>query len=179
MALENWQVDAAHSSVGLVVKHMVISKVRGKFGRWTAKLALDTANLPASSVEVEIEAASIDTGVTDRDAHLRSADFLDVAKHPKITYRSKAVHVVSPEKLRVAGDLTIRGTTREVTLDVDYGGTARDPWGNVRAGFTAHASLSRKDYGLTWNQALEAGGVLVGDRVDVEIELEAIQPAKK
>ncbi len=179
MALENWQVDAAHSSVGLVVKHMVISKVRGKFGRWTAKLALDTANLPASSVEVEIEAASIDTGVTDRDNHLRSADFLDVAKHPTISYRSKSVQVVSPEKLRVVGDLTIRSTTREVSLDVDYGGTARDPWGNVRAGFTAHTSFSRKDFGLTWNQALEAGGVLVGDRVDVEIELEAIQPARK
>ena len=177
MANETWQVDPAHSAVNLVVKHMVISKVRGKFTRWNAKLQLDTANLAASSVEVEIEAASIDTGVGDRDAHLRSADFLDAQKYPTLRYRSRSVQVVSPEKLRVVGDLTIRDTTREVVLDVDYGGKAKDPWGNERAGFAAHAAINRKDWGLVWNQALETGGLLVGERVDVEIELEAVRAA--
>ncbi len=177
MANETWQVDAAHSAVNLVVKHMVISKVRGQFGRWTARLTLDAADLTRSSVEVEIEAGSIQTGVADRDAHLRSADFLDVEKHPTIRYASRKVESTSPGKLRVTGDLTIRGVTREVPLDVEVGGQAKDPWGNVRMGFAATASLSRKDFGLTWNQALETGGVLVGDRVDVEIELEAIRQA--
>jgi polyisoprenoid-binding protein YceI len=177
MANENWQVDAAHSAVNLVVRHMVISKVRGQFARWNAKLSLDAADLARSSVEVEIEAASIQTGVADRDAHLRSADFLDVEKQPVIRYASRKVEVASPGKLRVTGDLTIRGVTREVPLDVEVGGQAKDPWGNLRMGFAATASLSRKDFGLTWNQALETGGVLVGDRVDVEIELEAVRQA--
>ncbi len=177
MANETWQVDGAHSAVNLTVRHMVISKVRGRFAKWNAKLALDTADLSRSSVEVEIDAASIDTGVADRDAHLRSPDFLDVGKYPALTYRSRRVEVVSGERLRVFGDLTIRGTTREVVLDVEYGGQGKDPWGNQRVGFTATASLNRKDFGLTWNQALETGGVLVADRVDVEIELQAIRQA--
>ena len=177
MAQQNWQVDGAHSAVNLAVRHMVISKVRGHFTKWNAKLALDMADLTKSSVEVEIEAASIDTGVSDRDTHLRSADFLDVQKYPTLTYRSRKVEVVSKERLRVVGDLTIRGVTREVPLDVEVGGQGKDPWGNVRAGFSATTSINRKDFGLTWNQALETGGVLVADRVDIEIELEAVQPA--
>lgn len=178
MANGNWQVDAAHSAVNLTVKHMVISRVRGRFGKWTAKLSLDTANLAASTVEVEIDAASIDTGVADRDAHLRSADFLDVEKYPTIRYASRKVEVLSPERLRIVGDLTIHGVTREVPLDVEVGGQGKDPWGNLRAGFEATASFNRKDFGLTWNAALETGGVLVADRVDVQIELEAVQQAK-
>lgn len=177
MANETWNVDPAHSAVNLVVRHMVISKVRGQFGRWNAKLSLDPADLSRASVEVEIEAASIQTGVADRDAHLRSPDFLDVEKHPVLRYASRKVEVVSPGRLRVTGDLTIRGVTREVPLDVEVGGQAKDPWGNVRIGFAATTSLSRKDFGLTWNQALETGGVLVADRVDVEIELEAVRQA--
>jgi polyisoprenoid-binding protein YceI len=177
MAQETWQVDAAHSAVNLTVRHMVISKVRGRFTKWNATLQLDTANLARSAVEVDIEAASIDTGVVDRDTHLRSPDFLDAAKHPSLRYRSRRVEVVSPERLRVVGDLTIRDVTREIALDVEYGGQGKDPWGNLRVGFTATASLNRKDFGLTWNQALEAGGVLVADRVDLEIELEAVQQA--
>jgi polyisoprenoid-binding protein YceI len=178
MALENWQVDAAHSAVGFSVRHMVISKVRGRFARFAAKLTLDPADLTRTSVEVEIEAASIETGVSDRDNHLRSADFLDAANSPKLTYRSRQVEALSPERLRLKGDLTIRGVTREVTLDVDYGGRGKDPWGNERVGFTATTSVNRKDFGLTWNQALETGGVLVADRVDIEIELQAIRQAK-
>ena len=174
MANENWQVDGAHSAVNLTVRHMVISKVRGRFTRWNAKLQLDTANLARSAVEVDIEAASIETGVADRDNHLRSPDFLDVQKYPVLTYRSRRVEAPSKDRLRVVGDLTIRNVTREVVLDVEYGGQGKDPWGNQRAGFTATASLNRKDFGLTWNQALETGGVLVADRVDIEIELEAV-----
>jgi polyisoprenoid-binding protein YceI len=174
MANENWQVDGAHSAVNVTVRHMVISKVRGRFTRWNAKLQLDTANLTRSAVEVDIEAASIETGVADRDNHLRSPDFLDVQKYPALTYRSRRVETPSKDRLRVVGDLTIRNVTREVVLDVEYGGQGKDPWGNQRAGFTATASLNRKDFGLTWNQALETGGVLVADRVDIEIELEAV-----
>ncbi|ABS27388.1 YceI family protein [Anaeromyxobacter sp. Fw109-5] len=175
MANESWQVDGAHSAVNLTVRHMVISKVRGRFTKWDAKLALDTADLARSSVEVEIDASSIDTGVGDRDAHLRSPDFLDAQKYPKLHYRSRRVEAVAKDRLRVVGDLTIRDVTREVVLDVEYGGQGKDPWGNQRVGFTATASLNRKDFGLTWNQALETGGVLVADRVDVEIELQAIR----
>jgi polyisoprenoid-binding protein YceI len=177
MANESWQVDGAHSAVNLTVRHMVISKVRGRFTKWDAKLALDTTDLARSSVEVEIDASSIDTGVADRDAHLRSPDFLDAQKYPKLRYRSRRVEAVAKDRLRVVGDLTIRDVTREVVLDVEYGGQGKDPWGNQRAGFTATASLNRKDFGLTWNQALETGGVLVADRVDVELELQAIRQA--
>ncbi|HTT70130.1 MAG TPA: YceI family protein [Anaeromyxobacteraceae bacterium] len=177
MATENWQVDLAHSSIGFSVRHMVISKVRGRFTRWSAKLTLDPKGLDRTTVEVDIEAASIETGVSDRDNHLRSADFLDAERSPKLTYRSRRVEMLSPERLRVVGDLAIRGVTREVVLEVEYGGRGKDPWGNERAGFTATTSLNRKDFGLTWNQALETGGVLVADRVDIEIELQAIRPA--
>ncbi|HEX9242829.1 MAG TPA: YceI family protein [Anaeromyxobacter sp.] len=177
MANKSWQVDGTHSTVSLAVRHMVISKVRGRFSRWNAKLDLDTADLARSSVDVEIEAASIDTGVADRDAHLRSPDFLAAEKFPTLRYRSRRVEKVSGDRLRVVGDLTIRDVTREVVLDVEYGGQGKDPWGNQRVGFTASASLNRKDFGLTWNQALETGGVLVADKVDVELELEAVQPA--
>ena len=177
MAQETWQVDGAHSAVNLAVRHMVISKVRGHFSTWSAKLQLDTTELTRSTVEADIEAASIDTGVADRDTHLRSPDFLDAAKYPTLRYRSRRVEAVSKDRLRVTGDLTIRDVTREVVLDVEYGGQGKDPWGNTRVGFTATASLNRKDFGLTWNQALETGGVLVADRVDIEIELQAIKQA--
>jgi polyisoprenoid-binding protein YceI len=177
MANESWQVDGAHSAVNLTVRHMVISKVRGRFTKWSAKLALDSADLSRSAVEVEIEAASIDTGVADRDNHLRSADFLDAQKFPTLRYRSRRVEAPSKDRLRVTGDLTIRDVTREVVLDVEYGGQGKDPWGNQRVGFSATTSINRKDFGLTWNQALETGGLLVADRVDIEIELQAIRQA--
>jgi polyisoprenoid-binding protein YceI len=120
---------------------------------------------------------AVDTGVADRDNHLRSPDFLDAERYPSLRYRSRRVDVISAERLRVIGDLVIRNVSREVVLDVEYGGRGKDPWGNERAGFTATASLNRKDFGLTWNQTLETGGVLVADRVDIEIELQAILQA--
>jgi polyisoprenoid-binding protein YceI len=179
MGKQSFQVDAAHSAISFSVRHMVISKVKGKFAKWTAKLDLDAADLAAASVEVEIDAASIDTGVPDRDAHLRSADFFDTAKYPTLTYKSRGVKVLGPESLRVIGDLTLHGVTKEVDLEVELGGQGKDPWGNVRTGFTARASLNRKEFGLAWNQALETGGVLVSDKVEIEIELQAIQQAAK
>ena len=179
MGKQSWQVDAAHSAVSFSVRHMVISKVKGRFAKWTAKLDLDTSDLTAASVEVEIDVASIDTGVPDRDAHLRSADFFDAAKYPTLTYRSRSVKQAGPEALHVVGDLTLHGVTKEVALEVELGGQGKDPWGNLRTGFTAKTSVNRKEFGLAWNQALETGGVLVAEKVEIEIELEAIQQAGK
>jgi len=116
-----------------------------------------------------------DTGVAERDTHLRSADFFDVAHYPELIFQSKGVEKVGDEALQVTGDLTIRGVTREVVLDVEYAGKTKDPWGNERAGFTAKAAVDRKDFGLTWNQVLEAGGVMVGDRIAIELEVEAVK----
>lgn len=171
-----WDIDTTHSAITFQVRHMVIAKVHGRFARWTGAVELDPADLSRSSVEVRIEAASIDTQVADRDAHLRSADFLDVEKHPEITFRSTRVEQ-GAGGLRVVGDLTIRGVTREVVLDTEYAGTAKDPWGNERAGFSARTTIDRKAFGLTWNAALETGGVLVGEKVEIVLEVEAIKKA--
>lgn len=177
MTTTNWNIDATHSGINFSVRHMVVSKVRGRFTKYTGSVQLDAGDLTASTFDVEIDAGSIDTGVAQRDAHLRSADFFDVEQHPALRYRSRRIEKLSDERYRVLGELTIRGVTREVPLEVEYGGRAVDPWGNERAGFTARAALSRKDFGLEWNQALEAGGVLVGDRVEVDIELEVVRAA--
>lgn len=168
-----WQLDPAHTQVEFAVKHMMFTSVRGRFGEVSGKLELDPENPNASRVEVEIDAASIDTGVPDRDAHLRSADFLDAENHPKLTFRSTAVKGADfepGEDFQVEGELEIRGTTRKITLDAIYHGQGKDPFGNHKAGFTAEMDLDRSDFGLTWNQALEAGGVLVGERVKITID---------
>jgi polyisoprenoid-binding protein YceI len=177
MALESWQIDGTHSAVSLTVRHMLISKVRGRFTRFSAKLEFDKDDPTRSAVAVDIEAASIDTGAGDRDTHLRSPDFLDAKGYPLLSYRSRRVEVVSPGRLRIVGDLALRAVSREVVLDTEYGLVSKDPWGNERALFNATASLNRSEFGLTWNQVLEAGGVLVGDRVDIEIEIEAVKQA--
>jgi polyisoprenoid-binding protein YceI len=171
-----WDIDPTYSAITFQVRHMVIARVHGRFARWTGALDLDPADLSRSSVAVTIEAGSIDTQVADRDAHLRSADFLDVEKHPEITFRSTRVER-GAGGLRVVGDLTIRGTTREVALETEYAGTARDPWGNERAVFSARTSIDRKAFGLTWNAALETGGVLVGEKVEIGLEVEAVRKA--
>lgn len=171
--MTTWNVDSAHSAVNFSVRHMVFAKVRGRFAQWSAQLDLDPADLTKASVSVEIEATSIDTGVVDRDNHLRSTDFFNVAEFPRLTFVSKKVEKAG-SKYAVHGDLTIRGTTHPVVLDVVYDGTGKDPWGNQRTGFTASTSINRFDYGLNWNQALEAGGVLVGEKVEIEIELQAV-----
>jgi polyisoprenoid-binding protein YceI len=172
-----WNVDVAHSGVNFSVRHMVISKVRGRFAKFSGRLQLDERDLTRSSVEVEIDASSIETGVAERDAHLRSADFFDVEKFPQLTFKSRRVEQLAGDRYRVVGDLTIHGVTREVPLEVEAGGTEKDPWGNERTGFSARAQIDRRDYGLVWNKAIETGGVVVGDRVDIEIDLEAVRAA--
>ncbi len=178
MSANNWNIDGTHSGVNFSVRHMVFAKVRGRFGKFGGSLDLDPADLAKSSVDIQIDAASIDTGTPDRDNHLRSPDFFDVAKYPQLTFKSRKVERKGDTEYKVTGDLTIRDTTREVVLDVEFGGTGKDPWGNQRLGFTASARIDRKDFGLKWNQVLEAGGVLVGEKIDIEIELQAVAKAE-
>jgi polyisoprenoid-binding protein YceI len=180
MSLEKWEIDSSHSGIHFSVRHMVVAKVRGKFARWSGSILAEDGDLARAQASVVIDASSIDTGVAERDAHLKSPDFLDVASFPEITFKSRGVAKQSDERLRVSGELTIHGVTRDVVLDVEYTGRTTDPWGNERTGFTASTTLERKDFGLTWNQVLEAGGVMVGDRINIEIEVEAVkQSAEK
>jgi len=174
MTIQNFQLDPAHSSVGFAVRHMMFAKVRGRFGSFHGTVALDAEDVTRSKVTVDIDAASIDTGTPDRDYHLRSADFFDAELFPKLTFESTKIEALGGEKYAVHGRLTIRDVTRDVVLQAEYGGLAKDPWGNQRALFTASGSLDRREFGLKWNQALEAGGVLVGERVDLELEVQAV-----
>ncbi len=172
-----WNIDTTHSGINFSVRHMVFAKVRGRFSQWSGALRLDSSELTRSSVEVEIDAASIDTGVADRDNHLRSGDFFDTERFPKLRFKSLGVEKSDETHLKLRGELTIRDVTKEVVLDVEYGGQAKDPWGNTRAAFTAKTAINRPDFGLTWNQVLEAGGVLVGERIDIELEIQAVKAA--
>ena len=172
MANEFWEFDTSHSSVEFSVRHMVVAKVRGSFHKWSGKLNLDTENFAASSVEVAIETASIDTRDAQRDGHLKSADFLDVEKYPTIDFKSTKVEKKGDTELRITGSLTVHGVSKEVVLDAEYGGRAKDPWGGERAGFHAKTKIDRREFGLQWNQVLEAGGVLVGDTVEITIDVE-------
>lgn len=172
-----WQIDPAHTAVEFSVKHMMFTTVRGRFKDVKGTIVVDEQNPDNSRVNVEIAAASIDTGSSDRDTHLRSADFLDVEKHPTITFRSKSVErAVKKEgdNFKLTGDLTIRDKTIEVTLDCEYGGTGKDPWGGTRAGATAAGKIDRRQWGLQWNQALETGGILVGNDLKIELEVQAV-----
>ena len=171
-ALSTWTIDPAHSRAGFAVRHMMISTVRGSFGAVTGTLDIDDADPTRSSVRLEIDAATIDTGTEQRDAHLRSADFFDVETFPTLTFESRRIEATGQGRYRVAGDLTIRDVTREVVLDVEEEGRGTDPWGGERIGFTAVTKLDRAEFGLTWNQALEAGGVLVANEVKVTVELQ-------
>ena len=170
-----WDIDTSHSSVGFTVRHLVISKVHGRFSRWSGTLLLDEAQPAASSIEARIETASIDTNEPQRDAHLRSADFFDAGKHPEITFRSTDVESAGEGRYRMTGELAIAGTTRKAVLEVEALGKVKDPWGGERAGFSARTTIDRRDYGLTWNQALETGGVVVGEKVETALEIEAVQ----
>lgn len=174
MTTATWNIDVTHSAVHFYVRHMVISKVHGRFARWSGAITLDEQDLTRSAVEVRIEAASIDTQVADRDTHLRSADFLDVARYPEIRFTSRRIEKAG-DGYRVIGDLDLHGVVREVALTAEFAGIGKDPWGNTRAGFSAKAALDRKDFGLTWNAALETGGLLVGEKVEIAIELEAVK----
>lgn len=175
MAKEIWDIDTAHSSINFWVRHMVISKVRGRFAKWSGVIEMEENDLSTAHVEVHVDARSIDTNEPQRDDHLRSADFLEVEVYPELAYVSRRVDVVDSTRFRVIGDLTVHGVTREVTLEAEYAGRGKDPWGNERAGFSARSTLDRKDYGLRWNAALETGGFLVGDKVELTLEVEAVK----
>ena len=174
----NWTIDSAHSFDGFKIKHMMISDVRGSFRDVQGTAVFDANDLKQAKVNVEIAAASIDTGIKKRDDHLRSADFFDVEKYPTLTFTSKQVKNISGDNFTLVGDLTIHGVTKEVELAVT-GPTAemKDPWGNTRRAAKATTEINRKDFGLTWNSVLEAGGVLVGDEVQIEIEVQFIKQA--
>ena len=172
-----WQLDPAHSTIEFAVKHMMFTTVRGRFTTFNGTVQVDEQNPDHSRVEVTIDSASIDTGVADRDAHLRSGDFLDVEHYPDITFRTRRVdgaHKKEGDRFRVLGDLEIRGKAIPITLDATFGGVGKDPWGKQRAGFAARTEIDRRDWGLLWNQALETGGILVGNSVKIEIEAQVI-----
>jgi polyisoprenoid-binding protein YceI len=173
--MSKWNVDPTHSSVHFTVRHMVFAKVHGAFEKFDATLDLDDADLARSKIDVTIDAASINTKEDKRDAHLRSPDFFDVENHKKLTFKSKHIERQSDTEYRVTGDLTIHGVTREVPLDVELTGRGKDPWGGERMGFSAKTTVNRTDFGLKWNQALETGGVLVGEKVEVSIDLEVMK----
>jgi polyisoprenoid-binding protein YceI len=173
-----WRLDPAHSSVEFSVKHLMMTTVRGRFKEVEAVITADEEHPEGCCVEATIKAASIDTGVPERDAHLRGPDFLDVERYPDITFRSKRLEGnfdQEGDRFRMLGDLTIRDTTMEIRLDCTYDGRGMDPWGKERAGFSAHTELDRRDWGLRWNQALETGGVLVGNLVKVDIEAQFVR----
>ena len=173
----SWKIDASHTRAGFSVRHMMITNVHGQFENVTGTVNFNEQDPALSSVDVQIDVASLTTRDEKRDAHLRSADFFDVEKHPYLTFKSTRVEKLGPDHGRLTGDLTIRGATHAVTLDVEYNGQAKSPWGSTSAGFTARAKVNRKDFGLNWNVALEAGGVLVSDTVNIEIEAEIVKQA--
>lgn len=169
----SYVLDPAHSEVGFKVRHMMVSWTRGLFGSFEGKVEYDAANPEAISIDVSVDVDSIDTKAPDRDKHLRSADFFDVENHPKMTFKSRSAKAVGEGGLDVEGDLTIRGVTKPITLEIrDLGPLQKDPWGSLVRGAEAKARISRKEFGLNWNTALETGGVLVGDEVHIEIGAE-------
>ncbi len=177
-----WKIDPVHTAVEFAVKHMMFTTVRGRFEDVHGWIELDEQDPDRSRVRVEIGAASIDTGVEQRDAHLRSPDFLDAEQHPKLVFESKRVSGAAlreGRRFEVAGDLTIRDQPIEVKLEAAFEGKGRDPWGGDRAGFSARGEVDRRDWGLKWNQALETGGILVGNNVKTEIEVQAVKQARE
>lgn len=181
-ASTTWEIDPAHTTIEFAVKHMMFTTVRGRFKSFTGTIRVDERDPNRSNVEVDIDASSIDTGVADRDVHLRSADFLDVGNHPRMTFRSTRVegaHSRNGDRFTVTGDLQIRGTSMPVTLDATLEGIGKDPWGKERAGFAAKTEIDRREWGLRWNQALETGGILVANSVRIEIEAQAVKQVRE
>jgi polyisoprenoid-binding protein YceI len=175
MAIEIWNADPVHSSINFSVRHFMVAKVNGHFARWNATLSFDEEKPSSCQVEVEIDAASIETRDAQRDAHLKSADFLEVDRYPSLTLKSTGINRNDDGSWSLAGDLTIRGITRPVTMPVEYAGRVKDPWGGERLGFSARTAINRKEFGLTWNQVLEAGAIAVGEKVEIAIDLEAVK----
>ncbi len=175
-----WNIDPDHSNVGFKVRHLMISNVKGNFEKHSGIVEINDKDISKSRVEVTIDTNSINTNVQKRDEHLRSADFFEVAKYPTMTFVSKKVARVGKDRLKVTGDLTLHGVTREVALDVEGPSKeSKDPWGNIRRGATANTKINRKDFGLLWNKALETGGVVVGEEVAITLEIEMIKAQQK
>ncbi len=172
-----WTIDPAHSQIGFVARHAMVTKVRGSFNDFEGRVTVSDDDLSTTSVEIAIRATSIDTRNEQRDEHLRSNDFLAMGEHPQITFVSTSVRSRGATHIDVTGDLTIKGVTNTVTVPFDFEGTATDPFGNQRAGFEGALTINRKDYGVTWNAALETGGVLVSDKITLEFEISAIRQA--
>lgn len=171
----SWQIDSSHSHVNFTARHMMISKVRGSFETFSGTVDFDEENPTNTSVNVAVELGSINTRDEQRDGHLKSPDFFDVENYPTMTFVSTRVEQIDANNGRLYGQLTIKGVSKEVALDVEYAGIAKSPWGTVSAGFSAAGSINRKEWGLNWNQALETGGVLVGEKINIEIELELVK----
>ena len=170
-----WTLDPTHTRIGFVARHAMVTKVRGAFNEFEGSVDVDGSDLSASKANVTIKAASIDTRNEQRDGHLRSNDFLAMDEHPEITFVSTGVRATGRTSLELTGDLTIKGVTNAVTIPFEFEGAATDPFGNLRAGFEGAVTINRKDYGITWNAALETGGVLVGDKIVLEFEVSAIK----
>ncbi len=172
-----WTLDATHTRIGFVARHAMVTKVRGSFNDFEGTAVVDGSNLGASKVDVTIQAASIDTRNEQRDGHLRSNDFLAMDEYPTITFVSTDVRGTGATSFELVGDLTIKGVTQSVAIPFEFEGAATDPYGNLRAGFEGSVTINRKDYGITWNAALETGGVLVGEKITLEFEVSAIKSA--
>lgn len=171
--MEKWNIDVTHTNVGFTVKHMMVTKVRGYFSEFEGTIEGNPEQLENAKVYFKVNLASINTNNEDRDNHLRSADFFDVENYPEMTFESTYIRKVDDDEYELTGNLTIKGITKEVTFDVEFLGIGTNPWGVKVAGFEAETKISRKEFGLTWNQALESGGVLVSDEVKINIDLEA------
>ncbi|MFJ7593489.1 YceI family protein [Streptomyces sp. NPDC097617] len=173
----DYVIDAAHSSIGFTVRHAMVTNVRGAFSGHEGTLHLDGADPARSTAAIEVKIASVDTGIADRDAHLRGGDFFDAEAFPLMTFRSTAAATLGADTYRVTGDLTIKDVTRPLSIDLEFNGSATDPYGNERIGFEGSAEILRSDWGLTWNAALEAGGVMVSDKVKLTFDISAIKQA--
>ena len=172
-----WAIDPTHSKVAFKVKHLMISNVLGNFKEFEGQVSTDGDDFSTAEINFSLNTASIDTEMADRDAHLKSPDFFDAGKYPKITFSGKGMKDLGDEMFELTGDLTIKDVTKSVTLTVEYGGIMSDPWGNVKAGFSLSGKINRKDFGLNWNAALEAGGVLVGEEVKISGDIELAKVA--
>lgn len=173
----DYAIDPAHSSIGFTVRHAMVTNVRGSFGEHEGSLRLDGSNPGASSASIDVKIASVDTGIADRDGHLASGDFFDAEKFPLMTFRSTSAEQLGGDKYRVTGDLTIKDVTRPLAIDLEFNGSATDVYGNERVGFEGGADILRSDWGLTWNAALETGGVMVSDKVKLTFDISAIKAA--
>ena len=170
-----WDIDPAHSRLGFAARHAMVATVRGGFDVFSGEIHIDQADPTASTATVEIDPASLSTGNTQRDDHLRSPDFLDVDSFPTITFRSTAVERLDDDRYRMHGELTIKGVAKPVALELDFQGSSPDPFGNIRGGFEGRATINRKDWGLSWNVAIEGGGILVGEKVKLELDVSAVK----